>query len=142
MFDTPDPSMTRYAVAYLATMVVFFAIDFVWLGTVAKGFYQNQIGALLLKDFRVGIAVGFYLVYGLGLIFFAVRPALDSGSLITALVYGALFGFFCYATYDLTNLATLKGYTATVAIVDVAWGTFLTGISALAGTWITRTVLG
>ena len=134
--------MTRYAIAYLATMVVFFAIDFVWLGTVAKSFYQGQIGTLLLKDFRIGIAVGFYLVYGMGLIFFAVRPALDSGSLTTALVYGALFGFFCYATYDLTNLATLKGYTSTVAIVDMAWGTFLTGVSAFAGAWITKAVTG
>ncbi len=130
--------MTRLIVTYFATMIVFFAIDFVWLGTVAKSFYQGQIGPLLLDEFRIGVAAGFYVFYIAGTIFFAVRPALEANSLGIALLYGALFGFFCYATYDFTNLATLKGYTTTVALVDLAWGTLLTGTSAVIGTWITR----
>ena len=134
--------MTKLIIAYIATMIVFFAIDFVWLTTIAQKFYQSQIGPLLLDEFRVGVAVGFYMFYLGGLIFFAVNPALKAESLATAALYGALFGFFCYATYDLTNLATLKGYTVTVAIVDMAWGTLLTGTSALLGTWITMKITG
>ncbi len=129
--------MTRYIVAYFATMIVFFAIDFVWLSRVASSFYRDQIGGLLLDDFKMGYAAGFYLLYGIGIVVFAVRPGLESG-LGTALLYGALFGFMCYGTYDFTNLATLKGYTPTVAFTDLIWGTCLTGASALAGTWITR----
>ncbi|MGI9363756.1 MAG: DUF2177 family protein [Rhizobiaceae bacterium] len=134
--------MTRLVVAYFATMIVFFAIDFVWLTSVAQKFYQGQIGPLLLDEFRIGVAAGFYLFYLAGVIFFAVNPALKAESLAIAALYGALFGFFCYATYDFTNLATLKGYTTTVALVDLTWGTFLTGISALAGTWITMKLVG
>lgn len=134
--------MTKLVIAYLATMVVFFAIDFVWLTTIAQRFYQSQIGPLLLDQFRMGVAFGFYLFYLGGVIFFAVNPALQANSLMTAARYGALFGFFCYATYDLTNLATLKGYTVTVAVVDMAWGTLLTGTSALLGTWITMKITG
>lgn len=134
--------MTRLIVAYFATMIIFFAIDFVWLGTVAKSFYQNQIGDLLLDNFRVGVAVGFYVFYLMGVVFFAINPALKAGSVSTALLYGALFGFFCYATYDFTNLATLKGYTATVALVDLSWGTALTGVSAALGTWVTMKIVG
>lgn len=134
--------MTRILVAYLATMVIFFAIDFIWLTTVAKSFYRGQIGDLLLPEFRMGVAAGFYLVYLAGVVFFAVHPALKAGSLSMALLYGALFGFFCYATYDFTNLATLKGYTTTVALVDLAWGTVLTGLSAFFGAWITKSLMG
>lgn len=134
--------MTRLILAYFATMIVFFAIDFVWLTTVAQRFYQGQIGPLLLEQFRMGVAAGFYLVYLAGVIFFAVNPALKAESLAMAALYGALFGFFCYATYDFTNLATLKGYTTTVALVDLAWGTLLTGTSALVGTWITMKLTG
>lgn len=134
--------MTKLIVAYFATMAVFFAIDFVWLGTVAKSFYQGQIGPLLLDEFRIGVAVAFYVIYLAGMIFFAVNPALKAQSVATAALYGALFGFFCYATYDFTNLATLKGYTVTVALVDMAWGTVLTGVSAALGTWITLRLMG
>ncbi|MDA8870914.1 DUF2177 family protein [Rhizobiaceae bacterium] len=132
--------MSRLVIAYLATTVVFFIIDFIWLGTVAKSFYRGQIGDLLLDNFNVKVAVIFYLFYTAGVVFFAVNPALQAESLGTAALYGALFGFFCYATYDFTNLATLKGYTTTVALVDLTWGTVLTGVSALAGTWITRLI--
>jgi len=133
--------MTRYIVAYFATMVVFFAIDFVWLTRVAQKLYQNEIGPLLLDEFKMGYAAGFYLIFGVGVVFFAVRPALESGSLLTALGYGAMIGFLAYGTYDFTNLATLKGYTPTVAFTDLAWGTCLTAVSAIAGTWITRTIM-
>ena len=134
--------MTRMLVAYLATMVVFFAIDFVWLSRVATTFYRDQIGDLLLDDFKIGYAAAFYLLYGVGVVVFAVRPGLEADSVAVALGLGALLGAVAYGTYDWTNMSTLKGYTLPVALTDWVWGTFLTGISAAAGMWITRFFLG
>ncbi|MEM9734751.1 MAG: DUF2177 family protein [Pseudomonadota bacterium] len=129
--------MSRFIIAYFATMVVFFAIDYVWLSRVATTFYRDQIGSILLDDFRIGWAAGFYLLYGVGVVVFAVRPGLDSGSVLMAAGLGALLGAMCYGTYDFTNLATLKDYTVKVAFVDFIWGTILTGTSAAAGCWLT-----
>lgn len=123
----------HYVFAYIATAVVFFAIDFVWLSKVSKAFYADRIGHLLLDKPLLGAAAAFYAVYVIGIVIFAVAPALKDGSGLTALMYGALFGFFAYATYDMTNYATLKDWSLTVSIVDTLWGTFLTGISAYLG---------
>lgn len=125
-------------IAYLATAVVFLAIDSVWLGVVARGFYKDQLGDLLASPINFAAASGFYLIYCVGIVIFAVSPALRSGSLADAAVYGALFGFFCYATYDMTNLATLRNWPLTMSLVDMAWGTALTCFSAVAATWISR----
>ena len=130
--------MTRFAIAYAATFVVFCGLDFIWLGFVAKDYYQSQIGALLLEKPNWPVAALFYSVYIVGVLIFAVLPALDAGQWGKALLYGALFGFFAYATYDLTNLATLKGWSSGVALLDLAWGAVVTGISATAGYLITR----
>jgi uncharacterized membrane protein len=130
--------MTRIAVAYLATAVAFCALDFLWLGYVAKGYYQSQVGALLLEKPNLPVAALFYAVYIAGVVIFAVWPALAAGTAGKALLTGALFGFFAYATYDLTNLATLKGWTAGIALLDLAWGGVVTGISALVGYHVTR----
>ena len=134
--------MARMIVAYIATMVVFFAIDYVWLSRVATTFYRDQIGSILLDDFKVGYAAAFYLLYGIGVVVFAVKPGLDANSVLTALGYGALMGAIAYGTYDWTNMATLKDYTLAVAMTDWIWGTVLTGVSAAAGMWITRAIMG
>lgn len=131
-----------YVVAYIAAATGFLLLDFLWLGFVAKTFYRQEIGALLLEKFNMTAAIGFYLIFVVGVVIFAILPALQAGSWKTALLYGALFGFFTYATYDMTNLATLKGWSFPVTVVDIAWGTFLTGISALAGYLATRAVVG
>jgi uncharacterized membrane protein len=131
-----------YVVAYIAAATGFLLLDFLWLGFVAKTFYRQEIGALLLEKFNMTAAIGFYLIFVVGVVIFAVLPALQAGSWKTALLYGALFGFFTYATYDMTNLATLKGWSFPVTVVDIAWGAFLTGISALAGYLATRAVVG
>jgi len=110
---------------YLVAVVVFFAIDLVWLGVVAQRFYQNQIGFLLSPKVNWTAAILFYLLYIIGLLYFALRPALLNNSWQTALFSGALFGFFTYATYDLTNLATLKDWPLLVTVVDLMWGTTL-----------------
>ncbi len=113
--------------------VVFFAIDMVWLGVVARGFYRRHLGELLAENVNWGAAVLFYLVYIGGILLFAVLPALEKGLLGRAALLGFLFGIVAYATYDLTKLATLRGFPAVVAIVDLAWGGVLTAAVAAAG---------
>ena len=133
--------MLHYLVAWAATAAVFFVIDLVWLGVVAKSFYRDRIGELMLDQINIPAAVIFYLIYVVGIVIFAVVPALQSGSWITAMVFGALFGFFAYATYDMTNLATLRGWPLEVVVVDMLWGTLITGVSATIGFLVTRSLL-
>ena len=125
--------MTRIIVAYLATLASICIGDFVWLGAVAIGFYQSAVGPLLLAHPNWPAAAAFYALYAAGTVIFAVMPALRAGSWPKALLLGALFGFFAYATYDLTNLATLKGWSLGVTIVDIAWGMVVTGMAATVG---------
>lgn len=120
-------------IAYIATFVVFVVVDIVWLGYIAFGYYRSQIGHLLAPEFNMPAAYAFYLIYVLGIVIFAVMPAVSAGSIVKALVTGLMFGFFCYATYDLTNLATLKGWSLPLSLIDMAWGSFVTGIAAAAG---------
>jgi uncharacterized membrane protein len=108
---------------YLISVPVFFIIDMIWLGVIASSFYKNQLGDLMQISWTPAII--FYLVYLIGLIIFAVYPGVLEGSWKTALIYGALFGFFTYATYDMTNLATLKDWPLAVVVVDIVWGTIL-----------------
>ncbi len=123
----------RMVVAYLSAAAVFLVLDLLWLGYIASGFYRNELGPLLAESVNIPAAVAFYTLFVAGLMIFAVAPALESGGVLRALQLGALFGFFAYATYDLTNLATFKGVTWRVAVVDIVWGSFLAGVSAAAG---------
>jgi uncharacterized membrane protein len=113
-----------FLVLYGISVPIFFLIDMVWLGVIAKNFYQSRIGHLL-GEVQWGPALLFYFVFLIGLTIFATYPAITSGKIGTALVYGALFGFFTYATYDLTNLATLRDWPLSIVIVDILWGTIL-----------------
>jgi uncharacterized membrane protein len=130
--------MTRIAIAYVATAVAFCGLDFLWLGFVAKGYYQSQVGTLLLERPNLGVAAAFYALYVAGVLIFAVVPSLETGSPARAFALGALFGLFAYATYDLTNLATLKGWSVGIALVDLAWGALVTGTSAAVGATAAR----
>jgi uncharacterized membrane protein len=116
---------------YFISLPIFFIIDLVWLGFIAKNFYKEQIGHLMSPEVRWGAAVFFYFLYLFGLVFFAISPAIKENSWIQALFYGALFGFICYATYDLTNLATLIKWPLKVVYYDLAWGCFISGIVSL-----------
>jgi uncharacterized membrane protein len=131
-------SAKRIVLVYLMTTVVFFAVDMLWLGVVAKGFYRRHMGPLLAEGVNWTAAIVFYLLFIAGILVFAVFPALDKGSLGRAVLLGCLLGLLTYATYDLTNLATLKGFPPIVAVVDLAWGTFLTGVVSTAGFLIAR----
>jgi uncharacterized membrane protein len=116
---------------YLITTVIFFAIDMVWLGFIAKSFYREKLGFILSPDVNWYAAVIFYLIYIGGILYFAVLPAMKDGSWQTALIQGAVLGFLCYATYDLTNMATIKNWPLIVVLVDIVWGIVLTGSCAL-----------
>jgi uncharacterized membrane protein len=116
----------QYIYIYLVTVPVFFAIDLFWLGVVARGFYRKEL-AEFLGPVNWPAAIVFYLLYIVGILIFAIVPALRTESLMHAVIFGALFGFFAYATYDLTNLATLKNWPLTIVVVDIIWGAVLTG---------------
>ncbi len=130
----------QYVIAYIATAIVFLAIDYVWLSQVATRFYFDRIGHLLMDQPNLAAAGMFYLLYVVGIVIFAVAPALKAESVGTALIYGAMFGFFTYATYDLTNYATLRQWPLVVVIVDISWGTLLSAVSATLGYHLTRLV--
>lgn len=110
---------------FIIALIVFFSIDMLWLGFLAKGFYAKQIGHLMKAEVNWVAATIFYLIFILGLVLFVISPAIEKGSWTHALIYGALFGFVCYATYDLTNLAVAKDWPVLVTIVDLIWGAVL-----------------
>ena len=130
--------MTTFIKLYLIAIPVFFVIDILWLGLVARGFYQDQIGPLLRDKVNWGAAVAFYLVFLAGVVVFVVLPAVERQSLQHALVYGALFGLVTYAAYDLTNLAVAKDWPLAVTLVDMAWGTVLTATVSGVTYWIAQ----
>ena len=126
---------------YLFTIPVFFAIDMVWLGFVARNFYKTSLHHLLSPEVNWPAAFLFYFIYIVGILLFAVRPGLEAQSLARACLWGALFGFFTYATYDLTNLATLRDWPVLVVVVDILWGTALCTLVA-AGSYLIGVRLG
>jgi uncharacterized membrane protein len=115
---------------YLPALVVFLVLDALWLGVVARGFYREQLGDLMRPDVRWGAALLFYLLFIAAVLVFVVLPALERGSLAYAIGMGAFFGLVAYATYDLTNLAVLRGFPAKVAVVDMAWGAAVTAATS------------
>lgn len=129
------------AAAYVAAALAFLALDALWLGVVAKNFYFSRLGDLMRDKPDFGVAALFYAIYIAGIVYFAILPSLAAGWTRAAL-NGAILGLLAYATYDLTNLATLRGYPADLAKVDIAWGCFLTAVSAVAGYLAARRIAG
>lgn len=130
--------MTRFVALYGGTLAAFLVLDALWLGVVARRFYAAQLGEMLREDPRWGAAGLFYLIYVLGVVVLAVLPALEVRSAGRAVALGGLLGLVAYAAYDLTNLATLKGFPVRMVVVDLAWGTVLTGAVAWAGYLVGR----
>lgn len=132
--------MTLYLKLYALTIPVFFIVDMIWLGGVAKGFYRRHLHFILSTDVNWTAAVVFYLIYVAGIIFFAVRPAIAVDSLAQAALLGALFGFVTYATYDLTNLALIRDWPIVIVVVDILWGiclcTLVAAISFILAKWL------
>ena len=130
--------MMRHAVAYATTLIVFLAIDAVWLMTMSQRLYRRYIGDILVDSFNPAPAALFYLIYVAGILVFATAPAFSSGRWTTAAINGALFGFFAYATYDLTNQATIRGWPTIMTVADICWGSLLSAVAATVGFLFTR----
>lgn len=125
--------MLKLLATYITTTVVMVVIDMVWLGFIAKPMYQAGIGHLMAENPNIAAAISFYALFPLGLMIFAILPeTAEAGWQHTALL-GALFGLFTYATYDLTNLATLKNYPLQLALIDILWGSLVSAVAATAG---------
>ncbi len=125
--------MNKYVAAYAGTAIVMVALDMLWLGVIAKPLYQQGIGHLMTDRPNVDIAVMFYLLYALGVVIFAVSPQHGGSDWTSTLTMGALFGLFAYATYDLTNLATLRDWPLHLSLIDMAWGSTISAASAVGG---------
>lgn len=130
----------KYILHYILTMPVFFAIDLLWLGVIGKPVYQKYLGHLMRTDVNWTSAIIFYLLFILGILIFAVYPALQQQSLRYAAFYGALFGFFTYMTYELTNHAVIKDWPSGIILIDIVWGTVLSCLVAVGsynvGVWL------
>ena len=133
--------MMKFIAAYGFTALVFAALDFIWLSVVGPKLYRPVIGEILADKVRMGPAIVFYLLYVAGIVFFAVLPALEAGKLSRAALNGAVLGLVAYATYDLTNQATLKVWATRLTLADLAWGIFATTAAAGLGYWLTRAVV-
>ncbi len=127
--------MSKYLAAYAVATVAMITIDLIWLGVIAKPLYRAGIGHLMADNPNIPAAVLFYLMFPLGLMIFAVVPNAASPEWMPTLAAGALFGLFTYSTYDLTNLATLKGWPIGLAALDIAWGSLVSSVAAAAGKW-------
>lgn len=125
-------------ISYLLTLVVFLMIDLLWLGIIAKNLYQKYLGEFLSDKVNWTAAFIFYFIYVAGISIFAIYPAVQKGSVFNAILMGALFGFFTYATYDLTNLATLKNWPLPIVFIDILWGVILSASVSLSGYYIVK----
>jgi uncharacterized membrane protein len=130
---TREIEVKRYIILYFATLGVLLPVDFLFLGTIAKGFFASQVGDML-GEVRLAPAILFYLLYVVGILIFVSGP--PAATWQSCLLYGALFGLFCYATFELTSLSLLKHWTWPVVLVDASWGSFMTALSAALGLWI------
>jgi uncharacterized membrane protein len=131
--------MLRYSIAYVVTAAVFLGADYLWLNR-AMGFYRNSLGDLLAEKPNLIAAAALYLIYFVGIVVFSVMPAARSDAWGSSLLLGGLLGLVAFATYDLTNLATLSRWPVAVTVVDMVWGTFVTALSSLAGFVAIRTL--
>jgi uncharacterized membrane protein len=132
--------MKTYATAYIVAAIVFLVVDSVWLSTMADRLYRPVMGDMLAPKFRLVPAIVFYVLFIGGLTFLAIRPGLMAESVWTGVIHGAVLGFIAYATYDLTNQATLVVWSSKITLADMAWGTFVSGSSATAAYFLTRIV--
>lgn len=130
----------RMLAAYAASLVAFVALDFVWLSLMVERIYRPALGDLLAAKPRMGAAVVFYLAYAAGLVFLVVAPALKEASLSRAGVGGLVLGAMAYATYDLTNQATLRSWSTKLTVVDITWGACLTAVAAMVGYAVARLI--
>lgn len=129
---------SKLLLSYLLTFIVFLVIDLTWLGFIAKDLYRKYLGGFLSEQVNWTAAIIFYFLFIIGIFIFTILPAVEKNSLTSAILLGALFGFFTCATYDLTNLATLKGWPLKIVFIDIIWGTILTASVSTVGFCIVK----
>jgi uncharacterized membrane protein len=138
--DNGEMAFYKLIIVYASSLFLFLVVDFIWLGWVAQSFYHRHLGELLSQRVNWPAAIAFYLIFIVGLMIFCIVPALNRASLIRALVLGGLFGFFTYATYELTNYALIRKWPGALVPVDIAWGVALCAIVSaggyLVGSWL------
>ena len=128
--------MLKYLGIYLTFLITLITVDLVWLLGIAKNLYREEMGDLMASEPKLLAGLAFYVIYALGVCIFVIAPALSKQSLMYALQYGALFGFFCYMTYDLTNLAVIRDFPTKLAFIDIAWGSLVTALTAGLTYWV------
>lgn len=128
--------MLKNFAIYASFLVTLIAIDLIWLLGIAKNLYRDQMGDLMANEPKLIAGLAFYLLYAIGVCIFVIVPALSKQSWIYALQYGALFGLFCYMTYDLTNLAVIRNFPTQLALIDIAWGSFVTAVCSGIAYWV------
>lgn len=128
--------MLKYFAVYFSFLLSLVIIDLIWLLGIAKNLYRDDMGSLMASEPKLLAGLAFYLLYAVGASIFVILPAISKQSLVYALQYGALFGFFCYMTYDLTNLAVIRDFPMRLAFVDIAWGSAVTALSAVIAYWV------
>ena len=128
--------MLKYFAVYFSFLLSLVVIDLIWLLGIAKNLYRDEMGALMAGEPKLLAGLAFYLLYALGVSIFVILPAISKQSWLYALQYGALFGFFCYMTYDLTNLAVIRDFPMRLALIDIAWGSAVTALSAAVAYWV------
>ena len=128
--------MLKYFGVYLSFLACLLTVDLVWLLGIAKNLYRDEMGDLMASEPKLFAALAFYLIYALGVCIFVIIPAMSKQSCGDALIYGALFGLFCYMTYDLTNLAVIRNFPTKLAFIDIAWGSFVTALCSGIAYWV------
>lgn len=131
-------TIRQWAITLAATLAIFFGMDFTWLHFTLEPLYKPVLGSMLTPNVNVSAAGLFYFLYAVAILILVVRPARRENSALTALLTGAVLGFIAYGTYDLTNLATLRDFTLTLTIADMAWGSFVTAVAASVGYRVSR----
>lgn len=134
--------MKTSLILYIIALCIFLPIDLLWIGVIAKDFYREGMGALMSDKPRMDVGLIFYALFLAGLVIFGMRDGVAANDWKPALLYGALFGFFCYATYDLTSLAVMKDFPVKLALADLAWGTIISGVTSALAVMIGKALLG
>jgi uncharacterized membrane protein len=128
--------LLKYFGIYLSFLICLITVDLVWLLGIAKNLYRDEMGDLMATEPKLIAGLAFYLIYALGVCIFVIIPALSKQSCTDALLYGALFGLFCYMTYDLTNLTVIRDFPTRLAFIDIAWGSFVTALCSGITYWV------
>jgi len=132
--------MFKYLGVYLSFLTSLVVVDMIWLLGIAKGLYRAEMGDLMASEPKLLAGLAFYVLYAIGVCIFVIVPAITKQSWFDAVLYGALFGFFCYMTYDLTSLAVVRNFSTRLAVIDIAWGSFLTAILSGFTYWVGKKI--